>query len=144
MTSTVKVSDLQTEKRTSRAIVVINEQHTLMKEQRNLLDSKYESWTTCEVPASGWTLEEQKEKEIELQDHWRDIIFASPVPVLLMACADRCGKADASQYWGQHYPSTSNIYLFHNDKREKKELPGGKIINAVAQTGWQLVTTAGY
>ena len=30
--------------------------------------------------------------------------------------------------------------FLHNDRREKKELPNGKVIMAVAQTGWQLVS----
>jgi len=29
-------------------------------------------------------------------------------------------------------------YLLHNDRREKKELPNGRVISVVAQTGWQL------
>lgn len=123
----------------NKAIVLINEQHKMMKEQIEILNDKYESWETCLVPASGWTIKEQKEKAIELQDHWRDIVFASPVPFLLMLCSNRDGRASEAQYWGQNAPETSAVSLFHNDKREKKELPNGKIINVVAQTGWQLV-----
>jgi len=31
------------------------------------------------------------------------------------------------------------VHIFHNDNREKKELPNGKIIHTVAQKGWVLV-----
>ncbi len=108
------------------AIVIMNEQHQLMAEQRQLLDAKYESWDFCKVPASGWTLAEQQEKSEELASNPADKVIASPVPYLLMRLATTRGKG--------------GLCLFHNDKREKKELPGGRIINVVAQTGWQLVT----
>jgi hypothetical protein len=29
--------------------------------------------------------------------------------------------------------------VFHNDRREKKELPNGKVIMTVAKEGWELV-----
>lgn len=31
------------------------------------------------------------------------------------------------------------VLIFHNDNREKKELPGGKVVSVVSQTGWQLI-----
>lgn len=123
-----------------KAIVIINEQHKMYPQQLELLNSTYAEWETLLVPAAGWSKDEQKEKSVEIQDRWRDIVFASPVPYLLLMCAQREGRAIEAQYWGQNYPETSGVYLFHNDKREKKELPEGKIINVVSQTGWQLVT----
>ena len=32
-----------------------------------------------------------------------------------------------------------DVLVFHNDRREKKELPDGLIIQVVAREGWQLV-----
>ena len=125
-----------------KAIVIINEQHTMFPQQVELLNSTYDEWETLLVPAAGWSKEEQEEKSGEIQNHWRDIVFASPVPYLMIMCAQREGKAIEAQYWGQHSPETSCVYLLHNDKREKKELPGGKIINAVAQDGWALVSAS--
>ena len=50
-------------------------------------------------------------------------MFASPVPALI-ALAQRAGV---------------EVKVLHNDKREKKELPNGKIIMTVAQAGWVIV-----
>jgi len=33
----------------------------------------------------------------------------------------------------------TRIRVLHNDNRQKKELPNGKIIMTVAETSWQLV-----
>jgi hypothetical protein len=122
-----------------KAIVVINEQHNLMAEQQQILDSQYESWQLCEVPASGWTLEEQKDKACELACDQADKVMASPVPYLLMSLAYTRG-VNSEMSPGRCLIFRGDLYLFHNDKREKKELPGGKVISVVAQTGWQLVT----
>ena len=37
------------------------------------------------------------------------------------------------------YGYGTQVLVFHNDKRQKRELPNGKIISVVAETGWQLV-----
>ena len=122
------------------AIVVINEQHTLMEQQKQILDSKYESWKFCKVPAAGWSLQEQKDKTGELAHNPADKVIASPIPFLLMSLADTRGVNSAMQP-GSAVIFRGGLYLFHNDNREKKEFPNGKIISVVAQTGWQLVTT---
>lgn len=123
-----------------KAKVIINEQHTMFPQQVELLDSKYEEWETLLVPATGWTLEEQKEQAKILSDLKEDKVFASPIPFLLMTLSDWRG-ANSEMGPGRPVIFYGNVLLFHNDKREKKELPGGKVINAVAQDGWQLVTT---
>jgi hypothetical protein len=121
------------------AIVILNEQHELMEEQTRILNEKYEYWKICSVPAAGWTLEEQKEIAYKLSDEKADKVMGSPVPYLSMHLAAHyaanCEMGDGRPviFYGQ-------VCLFHNDRREKKELPGGKIINIVAQTGWQLIT----
>jgi hypothetical protein len=103
-----------------RALVLLNEQHSLLEEQRSILDGLFD-WTIKAVPSSGWTLSQMREVIQELQAFDGEVVFASPVPALLLGMAGRG-------------------FLFHNDKREKKELPNGKIVMAVAQTGWQLVS----
>lgn len=114
----------------AKAIVVINESHDLMSEQEQILNKRFESFERLNVPATGWTLE-QIEREVDaLYDMWieeRDVIivFASPIPAMIkstLAVIDR-----------------EFVLIFHNDNREKVELPNGKIIFKVAREGWQLV-----
>jgi hypothetical protein len=52
------------------------------------------------------------------------IVFASPIPALI--------KKATLEFGGW-------VKIFHNDHREKKELPNGRIIMVVAQEGWELV-----
>ena len=107
-------------------IVIINEQHSLLPEQKQLIARLDGIGGTLKVPRNGWTLQEiyQVEKRLHEENTGSQrYIFVSPVPVLLgLLCR-----------W------SSKVYVFHNDKREKKELPNGKIIYTVAEDGWQLV-----
>lgn len=103
-----------------KALVVLNEQHKLMDEQVSILDGLFD-WTIKPVPSSGWSLSQMREVLQELKSFDGEVVFASPVPALLLGMEGRG-------------------FLFHNDKREKKELPNGKVIMVVAQTGWQLVS----
>lgn len=121
-----------------RAIVIMSEQHQLWYEQKILLNKRFHKlvpgdelwtdevtrdWEILSVPADGWTLKEQKDIVEQLMQEDATIVFASPIPYLLKELA-RLGKP---------------VLVFHTDKREKKELPGGKIISVVAKDGWQLV-----
>lgn len=103
-----------------KALVILNEQHSLLEEQRGILDGLFD-WTIKAVPASGWTLSEMRGVLEELKSFDGEVVFASPVPALILGMEGRG-------------------FLFHNDHREKKELPNGKIVMAVAQTGWQLIS----
>jgi hypothetical protein len=105
------------------AYVVINEQHTLLPEQRELLDERFgcDGWKPLLVPAAGWSLAELE----AIARAWpleTAAVFASSIPVLIRDLARR-----------------AVCYVFHNDRREKVELPNGKIISRVAKTGWELV-----
>ena len=99
-------------------IVVMNEQHTLLPEQAALLPDGY---TIASVPAQGWDLDTIRQKSQEWGD--RMVILVSPIPAL-MSIRAKDGKP---------------FQVFHNDRREKKELPDGRIIHTVAKEGWQLV-----
>ena len=105
----------------NKAIVVLNEQHTLLPEQEKILNDFFDKWEIFSVPASGWTYKEMQEIAKEIGPKRDNIVFASPIPALM--------KLVAKTKW----------WTFHNDNREKKELPNGKIIMTVAKTGWQLV-----
>lgn len=108
--------------------VILNEQHTLLEEQKTLLDDKFgKQWVILSVPAEGWNRSEIGEVAKRLVND--TVVFASPIPLLLgtLAYEQGCGSAKLQ------------TFLLHNDKREKKELPTGKVISVVAKTGWELI-----
>ena len=108
--------------------VILNEQHTLLDNQKTLLDDKFgKQWVILSVPAEGWNRKEIGEVARRLVND--TVVFASPIPLLLGALAHEQGSGSANL----------QVYLFHNDVREKKELPTGKVISVVAKTGWELI-----
>ena len=119
--------------------IIINEQHNLMVDQIAALTAKgINEYKTILVPASGW---KKKEMDIVLDTLKGDIVFVSPIPYMISRVA-----SDAALNWassqsgichGQN-PHISRCLVMCNDKREKKELPNGKVINVVAKTGWYL------
>ncbi len=117
-----------------KAIIIINETHSMMDEQKSIIEERYQNYEFLKVPSHGWTLEEMKEikskiwKEYMNSSGEMNIVFVSPIPYLLKELASL----------GTNFPSF-NVLVMHNDRREKKELPDGRIISVVAQTGWQLV-----
>ena len=111
----------------TRNIVILNEQHSLMDNQKEVLNAKYDdNWEILDVPKNGWTADQMKSvsKDIVGMADDGDVIFASPIPYLIKLLVGELGGF---------------VKIFHNDNREKKELPNGKIIMVVAQTGWQLL-----
>ena len=126
----------------TKAIVRINEQHKLLDEQKKILEEKYEVYEVLQVTAQGWSLKEMDEviekltsKEIRDGKRLLDVVFVSPIPYLIMELTRK--EVD----WVPEYAEETGIKVkvFHNDNRIKKELPNGKIIQAVAETGWQLI-----
>jgi len=108
-------------------LVIINEQHSLFFDQERLLQDRKVLF--LKVPAQGLTLDEMKEWTealITTLIHYplQLVVFASPIPYFLR---------ELSRLFSYR------VLLFHNDKREKKELPDGRIIQTVAKEGWQLV-----
>lgn len=118
--------------------VILNEQHSLMESQKAILDKTFgeNGWEFLKVPANGWSLEEQIKIANSLVGtvfEKSTIVFASPIPVLMSRLSSLMGEQKALQIQG------TKIFVMHNDRREKKELPGGKVISVVAKEGWQLV-----
>jgi hypothetical protein len=71
-------------------------------------------------------------EEYDIPDMDVTFVFASPIPFLIrQITAFVCHNPD---YFG-----IRDCKVLHNDHREKKELPDGKIIQVVSSTGWQLV-----
>jgi len=102
--------------------VIINEQHELTAEQETLLNTRFYNWELHKVPAEGWNKAQMDEKIFDLSA--TKCVFVSPIPYMLM-------RLTSINY--------RDIYIFHNDKREKVELPNGKVIYKVADTGWELI-----
>lgn len=109
--------------------VVINEQHTLLDVQSKLLNEAFGvgNWTLEKIPAEGLNKEAIVALADRFEDEEGDVVFASPIPLLL----GRCCK------------SLVDVWLFHNDKRIAKEVSDGrggvKLIHVVAPDGWELL-----
>ena len=110
-----------------KSLVVINASHTLFPEQVALL-GEYER---VDIPEAGLDLGGIRElASTMLKRAGKEkarIVVASPIPALFVFLAAN----------GQKF------YVFHNDKRDAKEVPDGKggkkVVHAVSATGWQLV-----
>ena len=127
----------------SKAIVIINETHTLMEDQVRVLNKKFGegNWKLYLSPKAGWSKNEmdyQIQKIIKMVKEYGKlhVIFASPIPYMLMELTRREIDAPSAEYC----ESTGLfVHVLHNDRREKKELPNGKYIAVVAKEGWQLL-----
>lgn len=112
-----------------KTLVIINEQHTLLPQQEEIILDKFGEFSFMKVPASGWTSKEIAEKTLGIDSSLKygeqvNLVFASPIPLMIKLASFLRGV---------------NIYILHNDRREKKELPNGKVIFTVAQEGWQIL-----
>jgi len=121
--------------------VFLNEQHRLLVDQVAVLNEKFgaDDWVIVPIPETGWNLEEQKQVIAELEG---DVVFAScpPVMVKLASVASVSNYAQGMVGTSLDSPGKSidEVFVFANDRREKKELPNGKVISVTAQTGWYL------
>jgi len=124
-----------------KSTLVINEQHTLLPQQKEILE-KYAPYKTLLVPATGW---DKDEMDKIMQGMEGIIIFISPIPYMIKALADDAGSNRTALRASKEYPycesgrtKTQKVLVMCNDKRVKKELPDGRIIFAVAKEGWYL------
>ena len=102
------------------ATVVINEQHTILPDQQRLLD-EFDEVTIQKIPYDGLNADQQETLSARLCLR-PNVIFISPVPYLMcLVVANARG----------------GVWVMHNDLREKKELPNGKVISVTAKEGWQ-------
>ena len=116
-------------------LVVLNVAHKLLPAQVEQLNLRFgDKWELFPVPEDGWTATRQSDLACELVE--RQVVFASPVPLLLARLAASKVRLDpAMAFWG--------LWIFHNDLRIAKEVPDGhggvKVIHTVAPDGWQLI-----
>ena len=124
-----------------RVKIIINEQHSLLPDQDRVLRKKFNDHNLefVKVPASGWTIEEMKQKINELSQA-DVVVFVSPVPyILAMMSFDRGYDQGFGLAGGQFPDQASEVFIFMNEHREKKELPDGRMIQVLAPIGWKLV-----
>ena len=121
-----------------KTLIIINEQHTLLDSQKRLLEKTFINFDTLEIPATGWNKSEQESIVNELiNDSFTTIIFISPVPSMIkrLSFLEGLHSLKIEGIPAMEIPKT---FVMTNDKREKKELPNGKIIFTVAKDGWYL------
>ena len=129
--------------------IMINEGHTLLPEQQEILEERYGSWETILIPEKGWSIEEMRSIindsrfESTLQDEViKTVVFVSPIAYMIGEMKLNKGFDEGimeSNSWEDIYKISPVVKVFFNAHREAKELPGGKIIHTIAKTGWQLV-----
>ena len=117
-------------------LLIKNVQHNVLPDQMRVLaefakthfDADWEEITeVIDVPATGLTKDEIFELANNLEASYNEIqfatVFVSPIPLLIKLLVEK-------KLW---------VEIFHNDKRDKKELPNGTVVYTVAKDGWQLV-----
>jgi hypothetical protein len=110
-------------------ILVINEAHNLFPQQAELLEKRYpQGYKTLLVPEKGWDLAKIKEavEDLSAAD---EVVITSPIPAMFTLLHRKAMEGSCK----------SRVRGFHNDRRQKKELPNGRVIQVVAKEGWQLV-----
>lgn len=143
--------------------VIINEQHAIMEEQDALIRRKLGNlelvdnpnmtpmvnnqgivgnYEVVKIPSEGLNRQEiEKLTEQLIQDaiiRGDDIVVMSPIPLLLAKLTAEIAKYNAEY----EDAMTGGIYIMHNDRREKKELPDGRVLSVIASTGWELIEIA--
>ena len=122
-------------------LVIINEQHTLLDVQNEILLNRFgvDGWNTLPVPARGWTRTEMDAVMASDIFKTKTVIFISPIPYMIkMLTAAAMANMHLPSIITKYSRTVESVLLMCNDTREKKELPNGKIIHVVSKTGWYL------
>jgi hypothetical protein len=118
--------------------LIINKQHKLLEEQSKLIERIFSpevySLNIITVPPEGWT----KQEQFEIMKNIEGVaLFISPIPMMIK-------ELSMDTMTNQHLlpiPSGSKVtgtFIMCNDTREKVELPNGKIIHKLSETGWYI------
>ena len=129
--------------------IIINEDHSLLPEQQEILEERYKSWETILVPREGWSIEGMNRIAYDpkfvttIQDEIiKTVIFVSPIAYMIGKMQFNKGFDTGimeSNSWEDIYKISPVVKVFFNANREAKELSSGKIIHTIAKTGWQLI-----
>ena len=101
--------------------VIINEQHSILPQQAELIKESFGDYAIISIPAKGLSLLAIKKLGKNLKHSKTPVLFISPIPALI--------KQLNGTKW----------FVLHNDKRDKKELPDGRIVFTPAKDGWKIV-----
>jgi len=128
------------------AIVVLNEQHSLLPQQEALLQEEFGEWATWPLPSSGLSEEEVFSTATRLVENaaqgGRAIVFLSPVAALVkqvLLTAIHLAVLEDTEF-GQEFDwaDVVPVMVFFNDRREAVERDG-RIIHRLHPDGWKLV-----
>jgi hypothetical protein len=108
---------------TKKVIVVINEQHSILDIQDRIIKDIFPEYSKALIDSQGLNLADQKSLCEYLFKNFQTVIFISPIPFMIKELS----KIDSDR-----------VLLMLNDTRIKKELPNGKIIFTISDTGWYL------
>lgn len=125
-----------------KVFLIINEQHSLLPDQERCLNDRFPGIPVenVAIPAEGMTKHELNQLAFDLYHRAVEekgvIVLVSPVPILIKNLTEMIYTVSTES---QGAAPNTMLYIFHNDRREKKELPNGKIISVVAQDGWEII-----
>lgn len=147
-----------------KVFLVMNEQHSLLDDQVRVLKERFKDADIEKVlaPASGWSKAEMDKvimdmhleliqatpkfpNNPEMSDFYdfrygrkpTAVVFLSPIPYMVKELTRKAVQAEMGE--GGETFMEYDVFVFHNDRRAKKELDNGKIIYTVAKEGWELV-----
>ena len=121
-----------------KALVVLNEAHTMLPQQEKLLGVEiYDDWDILPVPKEGWTLDKMKDDIRPPLENalltGTDIVFVSPIPWLIK----RLSFFEGSQYARDNF-SVGAVRVMMRDQRIKTETKDGVITSKISGDGWRL------
>jgi len=116
-----------------KTTIIINEQHSLLPTQKELLNL-YPDYEILPVPATGWDKLQMDEIRAALTGR---VVMVSPIPYLVKTLSQDETLNNSPDATGG-VSRITELLIFCNDQREKKELPNGKIISVTAKEGWYL------
>lgn len=97
------------------AIVVMNERHVLIKEQKALFDLQFGNWSVKHIVDGQWSHRYFMDFQEELEDSKvPNIAFVSPCSLLIAEMSFLCGMCSSEE---AEYP---NIWILHAANRVTK------------------------
>lgn len=133
---------------TTKALVLMSVQHSLMDSQVDMLDSRFDSYQIYDVPAKGWSIDQMDDHIQAIKDLIKDydghvsVVFVSPIPYMMIRLQSLAVAADGGiDDGGLAIPQivyTFGVGAFQTPLRKKVQ-KGDKIFYTVPKKGWKLV-----